>query len=91
MDASVGSSGWSVVVAAHGDVVGVDEGGGVAVAVPDRPARPEVQVAGLGAAAAGVDPHRGALLEDIAAELNGRPRQTLGFKTPSQALAEALR
>jgi hypothetical protein len=24
-------------------------------------------------------------------ELNGRPRQTLGFKTPSQALAEALR
>jgi IS30 family transposase len=28
----------------------------------------------------------------IAAELNGRPRQTLGFKTtPSEALAEALR
>ena len=27
----------------------------------------------------------------IAAELNGRPRQTLGFKTPSQALAEVLR
>ena len=27
----------------------------------------------------------------IAAELNGRPRQTLGFQTPSQALAEALR
>jgi hypothetical protein len=26
----------------------------------------------------------------IAAELNGRPRQTLAFKTPSQALAEAL-
>ena len=32
-----------------------------------------------------------AALEAIAAELNGRPRQTLGFKTPSQALAEALR
>jgi IS30 family transposase len=30
-------------------------------------------------------------LDEIAAELNGRPRQTLGFKTPSQALAEALR
>jgi transposase, IS30 family len=29
-------------------------------------------------------------LDAIAAELNGRPRQTLGFKTPSQALAEAL-
>jgi IS30 family transposase len=27
----------------------------------------------------------------IAKELNERPRQTLGFKTPSQALAEALR
>ena len=27
----------------------------------------------------------------IADQLNGRPRQTLGFKTPSQALAEALR
>jgi IS30 family transposase len=27
----------------------------------------------------------------IAAELNERPRQTLGFKTPSQALAEVLR
>jgi IS30 family transposase len=27
----------------------------------------------------------------IAKELNDRPRQTLGFKTPSQALAEALR
>jgi len=26
-------------------------------------------------------------LDGIAAELNGRPRQTLGFKTPSQALA----
>jgi IS30 family transposase len=32
-----------------------------------------------------------AALDAIAAELNGRPRQTLGFKTPSQALAEALR
>ncbi|MFC8502632.1 IS30 family transposase [Pedococcus sp. NPDC057267] len=30
-------------------------------------------------------------LDDIALELNDRPRQTLGFKTPSQALAEALR
>jgi IS30 family transposase len=30
-------------------------------------------------------------LDAIAAELNGRPRQTLGFKTPSQTLAEALR
>jgi transposase, IS30 family len=29
-------------------------------------------------------------LDAIAAELNSRPRQTLGFKTPSQALAEAL-
>lgn len=29
--------------------------------------------------------------DDIADELNGRPRQTLGFKTPSQALAEVLR
>ena len=27
----------------------------------------------------------------IADRLNGRPRQTLGFKTPSQALAEVLR
>jgi IS30 family transposase len=32
-----------------------------------------------------------ATLDAIAAELNGRPRQTLGFKTPSEALAEALR
>jgi IS30 family transposase len=32
-----------------------------------------------------------AALDAIAAELNGRPRQTLGFKTPSQALAKALR
>ena len=31
-----------------------------------------------------------AALDAIAAERNGRPRQTLGFKTPSQALAEAL-
>jgi IS30 family transposase len=31
-----------------------------------------------------------AALDAIAAELNGRPRQTLGFKTPSQVLAEAL-
>jgi len=27
----------------------------------------------------------------IALKLNQRPRQTLGFKTPSQALAEVLR
>jgi IS30 family transposase len=27
----------------------------------------------------------------IAQELNERPRQTLGFKTPSQALTEVLR
>jgi IS30 family transposase len=31
-----------------------------------------------------------AALDAIAAELNGRPRQSLGFKTPSQAFAEAL-
>jgi transposase, IS30 family len=31
-----------------------------------------------------------AALDAIAAELNGRPRQTLNFKTPSEALAEAL-
>jgi len=30
-------------------------------------------------------------LDHVAAELNGRPRQTLGFKTPSEALDEALR
>ena len=30
-------------------------------------------------------------LDDVAAQLNGRPRQTLGFKTPSQTLDEALR
>jgi hypothetical protein len=29
--------------------------------------------------------------EAIADRLNGRPRQNLGFKTPSQALAEVLR
>jgi len=29
-------------------------------------------------------------LDAIADQLNGRPRQTLGFKTPSQALAEVL-
>jgi transposase, IS30 family len=32
-----------------------------------------------------------AALDAIAAELNGRPRQTLAFKTPSEVLAEALR
>jgi IS30 family transposase len=30
-------------------------------------------------------------LDRIAAELNGRPRQILGFKTPSQVLAAVLR
>ena len=30
-------------------------------------------------------------IADIADQLNGRPRQTLGFKTPSQALADVLR
>jgi len=30
-------------------------------------------------------------LDNIAQELNERPRQTLGFKTPSQALDEVLR
>ena len=32
-----------------------------------------------------------AALDAIAAERNGRPRQPLGFKPPSQALTEALR
>jgi IS30 family transposase len=32
-----------------------------------------------------------AALDAIAAELNAHPRQTLGFQTPSQVLAEALR
>jgi IS30 family transposase len=30
-------------------------------------------------------------LDRIAAELNGRPRQILGFQTPSQALTAMLR
>jgi len=30
-------------------------------------------------------------LDGIAAELNGRPRQLLGFQTPSRVFAEALR
>jgi hypothetical protein len=30
-------------------------------------------------------------LDDVAAELNDRPRQTLGWKSPSQALDEGLR
>jgi IS30 family transposase len=29
--------------------------------------------------------------DNVAAELNGRPRQTLGWKSPCQALDEALR
>ena len=32
-----------------------------------------------------------AALDAIAVELNGRPRQTLGFQTPSRVLTEALR
>jgi len=34
--------------------------------------------------------YRQAELDAVAAELNGRRRQTLGFKTPSQALDKAL-
>jgi IS30 family transposase len=30
-------------------------------------------------------------LDEVAARLNGRPRQTLGFMTPSQILERALR
>ena len=30
-------------------------------------------------------------LDTVAAQLNGRPRQTLGFMTPSQVLEQALR
>jgi IS30 family transposase len=30
-------------------------------------------------------------LDTVAAELNGRPRQTLGWMTPSEALDQALR
>jgi IS30 family transposase len=36
-------------------------------------------------------PHDQAGLDAIADELNGRPRQTLGWKTPSEALDQALR
>jgi hypothetical protein len=63
--------GASVAVAAHFDVARVDEGGGVAVVVPDRPAGPEGQIAGLGRSATGVDPHDGALLERRAGQ--GKP------------------
>jgi IS30 family transposase len=35
--------------------------------------------------------HSQANLDHIAAELNGRPRQTLAWKTPSQTLDEAMR
>jgi IS30 family transposase len=30
-------------------------------------------------------------LDAVADQLNGRPRQTLGWKTPSQTLEQALR
>jgi IS30 family transposase len=36
-------------------------------------------------------PHSQADLDAVAAELNGRPRQTLGWMTPSEALNQALR
>ena len=36
-------------------------------------------------------PHDQAALDAIAAELNGRPRQTLDWKTPSEVLDQALR
>jgi len=36
-------------------------------------------------------PRDQAALDAVADELNGRPRQTLGWKTPSQALDQALR
>jgi IS30 family transposase len=39
----------------------------------------------------GFRPLTQAHFDAIAQELNERPRQTLGFKTPSQALAEVLR
>jgi transposase, IS30 family len=41
----------------------------------------------------GVDLHQfdAAHLDRVAAQLNGRPRQTLGWRTPSQALDELLR
>jgi hypothetical protein len=78
----LGRPGGSVAVAAHGDVVGVDEGGGVAIVVPDRSTRPEVQVAALGRAAAGVDPHRGALLERVAGQ--GEPLAAIpGIQFPA--------
>ncbi|HZA88099.1 MAG TPA: IS30 family transposase [Acidimicrobiales bacterium] len=37
-----------------------------------------------------LSPHSQADLDAVAAELNGRPRQTLGWKSPSQALDEAV-
>jgi IS30 family transposase len=36
-------------------------------------------------------PHSQAHLDALVAELNDRPRQTLGWKSPSQALDDALR
>jgi IS30 family transposase len=34
--------------------------------------------------------HTQAQLDAVAAELNGRPRQTLGWKTPSEAFARVV-
>jgi hypothetical protein len=69
-------------VAADGDVVGVDEGGGVAVVVPDRPARPEEQMASPGGPVTGVDPQRGALLERVAGQ--GEPLAAIpGIQFPA--------
>ena len=38
-----------------------------------------------------LSPFDQAALDQVAAELNGRPRQTLGWMTPSQALDQVLR
>jgi hypothetical protein len=79
---SLGRPGVSVAVAAHSDVVEVDEGGGVTVVVPDRLTRPEVPAACLGRPAAAVDPHHGALLERIAGQ--GEPLAAIpGIQFPA--------